>query len=980
MDWLADWIWTGREPSPRNEWWCFRKTFEVPDEGWDTARICLTADSRYVLYLNGERIGRGPVRSWPFEQSYDTHEVGHLLRPGEANTLAVLVLHFGVSTFYYLRGRGGLLAQLDLMHGDEPARTIATDTSWKTARYLAQDSRSPRMSCQHAFAERIDARTWDPGWTKTGFDDSSWPGGAIVGPVGMEPWSALVARDIPPLTEEPVRPSRVESLRRVVPVRWTAAVDVRNQMAPGSEDHANPVTYAGYLATIVRASEACRARFSFPTFAASAVGACAINGVLHERQEFGGTEPERHLEAGLRAGDNWVVMDVSGYDHGHGFHIGIDSEVPFEVISPVEDGLDGSPFVTIGPFGAVVHGPEDAPYAAEGVSDTLSYIAGRSDEDPTYDPEAYRAAGTVSSREDLARLDEWVRPVPGWLVSLDDVFTACTWVREGQTRPVPASLQSVVAANPVPAEVPLFENADTEMIVDFGRELSGYLAFEVEAPEGTVIDLYGFEYLHDGERQDTFGLDNTLRYVCCGGRQVYESPVRRGLRYLMVVVRRDAGPVRVYGVRMLQSNYPVAEVGAFRCSDALLNEVWEISRHTTRLCMEDTFVDCPAYEQAFWVGDSRNEALINYYIFGGDEIVKRCLRLVPGSKFQSPLYSDQVPSGWSSVIPNWTFFWVVACNEHYLRTEDLPFAREMWPHVCYTLDRYLERLDDCGLMAIRAWNLLDWAPMDQPGDGVVAHQNAFFVRALRAAAWLADTVGDARRSAAYAASAKDLKAAMNEHLWSGEREAYLDSIHADGTRSDTFSVQTQVVAYLCGVAEGERAARIENYLRESPPDFVQIGSPFMSFFYYEALVEAGKPAAMIEDMRENYGRMVDHGATTCWEEYPEVSEHPSRGSRFPTRSHCHAWSAAPGYFLGTTVLGVRTVSPGWRRIVVEPHPCGLTWARGSVPLPGEGRIAVAWELEADGRTMRLRIEAPRGLSVEAKLPRDCDGSVECVRV
>jgi hypothetical protein len=46
--------------------------------------------------------------------------------------------------------------------------------------------------------------------------------------------------------------------------------------------------------------------------------------------------------------------------------------------------------------------------------------------------------------------------------------------------------------------------------------------------------------------------------------------------------------------------------------------------------MEDTFVDCPAYEQVFWVGDSRNEALVNYYVFGALDIVKRCLRLVPG--------------------------------------------------------------------------------------------------------------------------------------------------------------------------------------------------------------------------------------------------------------------------------------------------------------------------------------------------------------
>src|SRR5699024_8592074 len=102
-------------------------------------------------------------------------------------------------------------------------------------------------------------------------------------------------------------------------------------------------------------------------------------------------------------------------------------------------------------------------------------------------------------------------------------------------------------------------------------------------------------------------------------------------------------PLKIHGIQMIQSNYPVAEIGQFSSSDMMLNEIYEISRHTTRLCMEDTFVDCSAYEQAFWVGDSRNESLVNYYVFGDQEIVKRCLRLVPNSRHQTPLYNNQVP-------------------------------------------------------------------------------------------------------------------------------------------------------------------------------------------------------------------------------------------------------------------------------------------------------------------------------------------------
>src|SRR5690606_23712911 len=150
-------------------------------------------------------------------------------------------------------------------------------------------------------------------------------------------------------------------------------------------------------------------------------------------------------------------------------------------------------------------------------------------------------------------------------------------------------------------------------------------------PSGTIIDVYGVEYMHEDYIQHTYGLDNTFRYICRSGRQRYLSPVRRGLRYIILTVRNNQEPVKLYEVYFNQSNYPVTNAGSFRSSDALLNDIWEISRHTTRVCMEDTFVDCPAYEQVFWVGDSRNEALVHYYLFGDPDIVKRCLRLVPSS-------------------------------------------------------------------------------------------------------------------------------------------------------------------------------------------------------------------------------------------------------------------------------------------------------------------------------------------------------------
>ena len=69
--------------------------------------------------------------------------------------------------------------------------------------------------------------------------------------------------------------------------------------------------------------------------------------------------------------------------------------------------------------------------------------------------------------------------------------------------------------------------------------------------------------------------------------------------------------------------------------------------------------------------------------------------------------------------------------------------------------------------------------------------------------------------------------------------------------------------------------------------------------------------------------MVRRGESTVWETYIPLDFTDG----FPTRSHCHGWSAVPLYFYYRYVLGIR---PDGRR--EEPLPCGLYEAR----LSGEG--------------------------------------------
>src|SRR5689334_14996124 len=75
---------------------------EVPHE----ASARLTADSRYVLWVNGREVGRGPARSQPLRLRYDVHDLTPYLVAGD-NVIAVLVTYYGEATPFWMPAPGG---------------------------------------------------------------------------------------------------------------------------------------------------------------------------------------------------------------------------------------------------------------------------------------------------------------------------------------------------------------------------------------------------------------------------------------------------------------------------------------------------------------------------------------------------------------------------------------------------------------------------------------------------------------------------------------------------------------------------------------------------------------------------------------------------------------------------------------------------------------------------------------------------------
>ena len=175
------------------------------------ARVYVTGLGSYVLYINGERVGKDVFTpgwtDYPRRIQYQTYDVTDLLRKGENAVGAILGNMWWSSGLgwqkrgFYSHGPLRFFMQLVVDYKDGSQDRVVTDESWKT-----HDSPITENSLYNG--ETYDARLEQPGWDQPGFKDSDWEP-VIILDAGN---ARLVAQQGPP----------IRRVQEIVPVKITS--------------------------------------------------------------------------------------------------------------------------------------------------------------------------------------------------------------------------------------------------------------------------------------------------------------------------------------------------------------------------------------------------------------------------------------------------------------------------------------------------------------------------------------------------------------------------------------------------------------------------------------------------------------------------------------------------------------------------------------------------------------------------------------
>lgn len=502
--------------------------------------------------------------------------------------------------------------------------------------------------------------------------------------------------------------------------------------------------------------------------------------------------------------------------------------------------------------------------------------------------------------------------------------------------------------------------AESEWIVelDAGEEMTAYLHLGMAGGAGAQVKLlYAESYVQRDRTQRIFkadredsvhgileGYSDSYRAAGIGTEEEpeeYEPFWFRTFRFVQVTVKTGSEPLILRRLDYEETGYPLEIKSKINTSDPTLLDIWEISARTLRRCMQETYMDCPYYEQLQYIMDSRAQILFTYTTALDDRLARRCMDDFRRAQRYDGLLYSAYPNTRPNIIPGFSIFYIWMIHDHMMYFGDKALIRDHMPAVENILNYFGRNRTEAGYVdriggfyrQAPFWSFVDWAPQWKAGvptaaaKGPLTMESLLYVIGLQKASELAAYIGKRELSEEYERTAEEVLGAVREFCTNDQ--GWIQ----DGPGVEEYSQHCQVFGILTGVLNEEQGHRILKETLAHRELYAQC-TVSMAWYLFRALEKTGLYAET-DACWETWRNMVRNHMTTLAE------------SDVGPRSDCHAWGAVILYELPAAILGVRPAAPGYEEITVSPVAGYLDWACGEVITP-KGLLHVEWT-RLDGR-------------------------------
>ena len=526
--------------------------------------------------------------------------------------------------------------------------------------------------------------------------------------------------------------------------------------------------------------------------------------------------------------------------------------------------------------------------------------------------------------------------------------------------------------------VKIFRTPKGSLIADMGQNMVGWLRLKVSGKKGTVVTLRHAEVL------DKFGEFYTtnlraakcqLTYTLAGtGEEVYEPRFTfMGFRYVEVTgFPSELTADNLTGV-VVHSDMPVT--GTFECSNPLINQL----QHNIQWGQKGNFVDvptdCPQRDERLgWTGDAQAFCRTAAYNMDVSSFFTKWLKDIAADQKQGGEVPDVIPdilnkqgstsaqpsAGWGdvSVIAPWTMYTVYG-DKNFL--ENQYKSMKAWVE-------YIRKKAGDSYIWKDGSKYGDWLfyhpPVDNhtEPDGYTDHNfiaTAFF-------AYSASILAEAAKALGKTDDAK-----MYSDLFSKIKEVFINEYVTKAGRVGTNSQTSYVLALKFNLLPENLRSKAAEFLvndikdRDNHLSTGFLGTPYLCHVLSDNGYTDTAYDLLLQESYPSWLYPVKMGATTIWERW-DGEKTDSTFEDPGMNSFNHYAYGAIGDWMYRVSAGIETMGPGYKHIIIQPHPAKkLTYSRASFE-SSYGTIGSGWE-KKDGKVI-IKVRIPANTSATIILP------------
>ena len=462
----------------------------------------------------------------------------------------------------------------------------------------------------------------------------------------------------------------------------------------------------------------------------------------------------------------------------------------------------------------------------------------------------------------------------------------------------------------------------SEFFIDLDKIYAAYSVLKIKASGEYKIRLLTREKDNVSER---------IHYIKGCKCEEYRSNEYYGIgEYKLIVDNRGDEKIEIIS-EVVSVFYPSAERGSFECSDDMLNRIYELGKHTVKICRQGIELDSPVHQENLLChGDYMIESMVNNYTTGDYSLTR--FDIIRASHYQHE-------TGGYMHNDSYVYVWAIWLMDYYTYSGDKSIFKEVLPGMEASLKRMEGSENENGLIEkVSGYSFVDWAFID--GNSMFAPPralgetfvNALYCNYLKTAAKVYDILEMNNKAKCYREKFENTKKAFNKTFFDAEKGLYFDGLNEmtpcnmwipENPEKRYYTRYSNTLSVLFDLCDKEKQAEITEWvLKEENLDGVQ---PYFMHYVLDAVYKVGLFEKYGMELLRKWKVLVESsekGMREVWNDYEGYEI-----------DYSHGWGATPTYQLPSKILGIEILEPGFKKIKINPNLYDLKWARLKIPTP-----------------------------------------------